>query len=271
MNKIKTSLVGKRFGKLTVIEYSGIDKHHHSQWLCRCECGNEIIATRDHLITGNTTSCGCKKHIPKYKDITGKRFGRLTVIRFDHINNRNQSCWLCQCDCGNQVIVQASSMNSGNTSSCGCYKNELAHDNNATHGLSKTRLYKVWQGMKTRCENENFDSYYRYGERGISVCDEWKQFENFKDWADISGYEDGLSLDRIDNNGNYCANNCRWTTQQIQCNNRSSNHIVKYHDIEHTVADWARLLNVPYTTLQARLRRGDMRDFMKYFNEENCL
>lgn len=266
MKKMGPSITGKRFGKLTVVEFEGMDKNHHSRWLCRCDCGNQIITTRDRLVSGNTSSCGCLKFVSRYEDITGKRFGRLTVLRFDHIDEHHQTRWLCQCDCGNQVIVNAGRLNSGNTSSCGCYKIDRTRETKTTHGMSKTPIYRTWQAMHTRCENENYESYYRYGERGIRVCEEWEKFENFRDWANSSGYSTGLTLDRIDNDGDYCPENCRWADFQTQCNNRSSNHTIEYGGITHTVAEWARLFGIPYSTLQKHIRIGDMCDFVKYFD-----
>lgn len=266
MKKIGPSLIGERFGKLTVVEFKYIDKHHHSCWLCQCDCGNQVVVSRDRLVSGNTSSCGCIKLIPRYNDIIGERYGRLTVIGFDHIDERHQAYWVCQCDCGSKVVVKAASLKSGNTSSCGCYKRDRTRETMATHGLSTTRLYKAWQAMQNRCENSNYGSYHRYGQRGIRVCGEWKNFENFRDWAVASGYSEGLSLDRINNDGNYCPENCRWTDWGTQCNNRSSNHIIEYGGQSHTVAEWARLFNMPYSTLQRHIQTNDMRDFIKYFN-----
>ena len=271
MKKMGPSLVNERFGNLTVLEFEGMDKHHHSLWLCQCDCGNQIVVSRSHLTSGNTSSCGCRKRMTRYEDISGERFGRLTVIRFDHINVRHQSCWLCQCDCGNQIVVQASSLHSGNTASCGCYKKDRARETKTTHGLTGTRIYRVWQNMQNRCTNEKCEAYHRYGGRDISVCDEWNEFENFRDWANDSGYSVELSLDRIDNDKGYSPENCRWADQRTQSNNRSSNNVVEFHGIRHTVAEWARLFRVPYTTLQSRLRKGNMCDFIKYFDEQNTV
>ena len=121
--------------------------------------------------------------------------------------------------------------------------------------------------MHQRCNDANHTSYHRYGGRGIKVCDEWGKFESFRDWALNSGYELGLTLDREHNDSGYYPDNCRWVTQQTQTNNRSTNHFITYNGDTHTIAEWARLFQVNYSTLQGRIKRGNMQDFEKYFRE----
>ena len=121
--------------------------------------------------------------------------------------------------------------------------------------------------MRQRCDNVDHKFYQRYGGRGIKVCDEWTDFEHFRDWAIDNGYETGLTLDRECNDDGYYPENCRWVTQQIQTNNRSTNHFITYNGDTHTVAEWARLFKVNYSTLQGRIKRHDMRDFEEYFGE----
>lgn len=267
MGKIDMSFVGKRFGDLTVIDFDHVNEHRGSCWLCKCDCGNNIVVSRNHLITGNTLSCGCRKHGPERENIIGKRFGRLTVIDFVRVDEHRNSYWLCECDCGTRTIVTRGGLTSGNTTSCGCFNRERVSESTTTHGLSMSPLYKVWRGIRSRCENENNTAYHRYGGRGISTCDEWKTFENFKDWAVASGYESGLTIDRIDNDRDYSPDNCRWTDWATQGNNRSTNRIVEYHGHNHTVMEWTKILGVNYSTLWARINRNDMRDFEEYFGE----
>lgn len=267
MGQIKPLVTGERFGDLTVISFDHVDKHRASCWLCECDCGKRVVVPRHSLISGGTRSCGCRKHGPEREDITGRRFGRLTVISFDHDDPHRNSYWLCECDCGNKTVVTRGGLTSGNTTSCGCYNRERVSESTRTHGLSRTPLYKVWRDMRTRCENENNIAYHRYGGRGIEVCDEWKKFDNFKDWALDAGYNKGLTIDRVDNNSGYTPTNCRWVDWDTQGNNRSTNHIVEYNGHRHNIMEWAKILGVNYSTLWGRIKRNDMRDFEKYFKE----
>lgn len=153
----------------------------------------------------------------KLKDITGERFTRLTVIKLSHIKNR-KSYWLCECDCGNEHIVRSDSLKCGNVKSCGCLNMEAK---SIKHGEWGTKLYFVWAGMKQRCTNPKQKHYDRYGGRGISVCEEWQTYEPFHKWAINAGYKEGLTIDRINNDGNYEPSNCRWVTIAEQQKNKT--------------------------------------------------
>lgn len=190
-----------------------------------------------------------------YENLTGRRFGRLTVIDLQRIDGRIY--WKCKCDCGNTKLIPRGSLVSGRTRSCGCYNRERAVETNTTHGMTETRLYQTWQNMKNRCRNKNVESYKYYGERGISLCDEWNEsFESFAKWSMENGYADGLSIDRIDPNVGYEPSNCRWVDIVTQANNKRTNHLLTYNGETKTVAEWAREIGLSYKVLYRRVCLG---------------
>ena len=192
------------------------------------------------------------------ENLIGKKFNRLQVLKFDHKDKYYNSYWLCKCDCGNYRIVSASGLRYGHTKSCGCYQKEQSTKlckSRATHNCSKSRLYHIWTGIKQRCLNPNNPDYKKwYGGHGVKVCEGWKEsFENFQKWALSHGYNDNLSIDRIDSKGNYEPKNCRWETSRNQANNTSRNHKITYKNKTQTVAEWARQLKISSRTLLGRL------------------
>lgn len=199
-----------------------------------------------------------------FKNLIGSRFGRLTVVDLadDYVDprGRHRKRYKCVCDCGNEKIIIGESLSRGLTLSCGCLQKERASDSRTTHGLTNSRLYHVWCGMKRRCNNPKEKHYSLYGGRGIKVCEEWMSFENFYQWSMTHGYQDDVdrgvcTLDRIDVNGDYEPDNCRWATQQEQMNNVRYNRRITYNGETHTIAEWAREYDMPYQKLRQRISR----------------
>ena len=197
----------------------------------------------------------------------GQRFGRLTVIKqSENIqlkNGRVYTAWLCKCDCGNLKVVRTAHLRSGNTLSCGCYGREIHKQSIkkairacTKHNDRKNPLYGVWAAMKRRCNNPNTAYYELYGGRGISVCKEWNDYVRFKIWAIKAGYKKGLTIDRINCNGNYEPGNCRWITIQEQQRNRRNNRSYLYKGTYYTVREIAKLTGLKVRTIQGRIERN---------------
>ena len=254
----RNNLVGNMYGKLIVLMYHGSDKRQ-SLWECQCECGKVIITRGGNLTSGNTQSCGCSRAISlKGKgivDLTGKKYGGLTVLGMSEQRKReNIVYWDCLCSCGNIKSIPSDSLKNGKTKSCGCvYQRENPF--RKRHGMFNTRPYRIWVAMKQRCENNKAAHYKDYGGRGIVVCDAWHKFENF--WEDMKDtYQDELTLDRKNNNGNYEKGNCRWATNEQQHNNTRSNILIEYNGEVKTHMQWARERSIGWKTLEGRLKSG---------------
>lgn len=200
----------------------------------------------------------------KFVDLTGKRFNRLLVLRRteNYVDKRGviTAQWVCLCDCGKEKVLRTGDLTTGHYQSCGCLNRERLLQSHTKHGLGKTRIYHIYLGMMDRCYDEkNCSSYKYYGGRGITVCDEWHGGEGakrFKEWAIKNGYKDGLTLDRIDCNGNYTPDNCRWVTYKTQNNNKRDNHYITIGEETKTAKQWADQVGMNYTTLLARLSHG---------------
>lgn len=189
----------------------------------------------------------------KLIDLTGQKFNYLTVEKRLENAIGGISVWLCKCDCGNYTKVRGSNLKNGAVKSCGCLKH-IPYTK--THGMTNTRLYHLWHAMKNRCNNPKVQSYKRYGGRGISVCEQWeKSFISFYEWAINNGYSEDLSIDRIDNNGNYCPENCRWIPLKEQCNNRKTNIVFEYNGEKHNLMQWCKLLDLDYKFIHSRIYR----------------
>lgn len=186
-------------------------------------------------------------------DLVGQRFSMLLVVdRAETDGVDRHSRWICQCDCGNTTAVRSNYLLSGHTTSCGCYKATKKRK----HGQSKTRLYTIYYKILSRCYDVNNDQYKDYGGRGICVCEDWRNdFQSFFDWATANGYSDDLTIDRVNVNGDYTPNNCRWATRKTQANNTRRNALYTYNGKTKTIAEWSAETGVNYNTLRARLRR----------------
>ena len=189
-------------------------------------------------------------------DLTGKRFGRLLALeKCGHIGK--YIAWKCKCDCGNETIVAVNNLQNGSTNSCGCLARELSSVRRKTHGLTNTTLHKTWKNIKTRCYNPNCQKYKNYGGKGICMCNEWlDDFNSFYEWSINNGWKDGLTIDRIDSNGNYEPSNCRWATMREQAQNTSRNHFITHNVERKCIAEWCRELNIRTSTFCQRMKNG---------------
>ena len=194
------------------------------------------------------------------EDLTGKRYGMLTVLKYD-----GHGKWTVKCDCGNTKHMFTRDFKYGQNKGCGCQQGKSA----ITHGKSKERVYSIWESMKARCQNPHNKYYMNYGGRGIKVCNEWQKFEGFYEWAKVSGYKDTLTIDRIDSDGNYEPSNCRWSTRKEQANNTRRNKYIEYDGQCKTISEWAETLGISYDTLRWRLRNWNIdKALTESLNEE---
>ena len=190
------------------------------------------------------------------KRLENQTFGRLTVLDEVGRTKSGGATWRCICTCGREVVVTSDALRSGKTRSCGCIKQEQRLSQK-THGETHSPIHNLWSGMRNRCNNPNNRKYERYGARGIRVCDEWdSSYEAFRDWCLANGYRRGLTIERLDVDGDYSPENCIFATQKVQQNNRSNNHRITYNGATRTMSEWADLLGMSYKMLEHRLNRG---------------
>jgi hypothetical protein len=258
----RIDLVGQKFGKLLVTAAAPSiksGKTWRACWTCHCDCGNTCVTRGERLKNGQITTCGCSREIFK-KDIRGQKFGRLLVLELAGKSKNRTYNWRCRCDCGEEIIVRGDQLRDGHTQSCGCF-NQEQREEPKKHGHSingrKSKTYGALVGAKSRCYNSNNSYYPSYGGRGIKVCQRWLDeehgFENFLvDMGECPSEE--LSLDRINNDGNYEPENCRWATIEEQSNNKRTSHFVTYNGETKTLTQWCRILGIKRHTLDSRLR-----------------
>lgn len=189
----------------------------------------------------------------RLRDLTGQRFGELVVLHRATNYGGSATAWLCRCDCGNEKVFLAANLTTGRSTSCGCSRLRKTSQKLSTHRETKSRLYHIWGNMLTRCYNKNSAHYIHYGARGIVVCEEWKKYENFRDWALSNGYDEHLTIERKNVNGGYDPDNCVWATRKQQANNKRTSRIVEFEGEQHTVAEWADKLGMDKRALWDRL------------------
>lgn len=189
------------------------------------------------------------------KDRSGVRYGRLLALRPAGRAGTNLA-WLCLCDCGKESVVSGGNLTRGKTKSCGCLNKERVRAANTTHGFSKERLFGIWKGILQRCTEPNFHHYRYYGGRGIVVCEDWMSFQCFRDWSLSSGYSDDLAIDRIDNDGDYTPQNCRWVTTKEQARNTTRNTFITFQGKTLCLAEWAERLGISASAISKRIGRG---------------
>lgn len=205
-------LTGQTFGKWLVLAVDSSIPGPQRHWLCRCACGTERAVAGQSLRTGRSTGCGCAD------DLLGKTFGKWTVIGRRAGADR-RTLWLCLCECGAQSEMQGSRLTRGGSKSCGCGASAAISRARTTHGKRNTGLYRTWSSMRSRCLNPKHPSYRNYGARGVHICDAWSTFEGFMRDMEPT-WTEGLTLERINNDGHYEPGNCKWIALEEQPKNR---------------------------------------------------
>ena len=198
-----------------------------------------------------------RKRRGRLESAVGQRFGKLVVTDEAGFADKPYGrvrMVLCECDCGGKLTVALVSLDSGKTVSCGCVRKSRLGDATRTHGKSRSATYLIWRSMKSRCLVPTNEHFSYYGGRGIAVCDRWMVFENFL--ADMGERPSGMTLDRINNNGNYEPGNCRWATRLTQSQNTRRNNVLTIKGETKCISEWARVSGVHIQTLLSRIRRG---------------
>lgn len=248
-------ITNQKFGKLTVIERENNNRHGQAMWLCKCECGNTKVVNGRDLRNGHTKSCGCEAHSKStnFKDIKGMTFNRLTALYLQPYKKSGRSVWHCLCICGNEVDVTGKELRTNKVKSCGCLR--IDHPNGITHGMTDTPIYRKWSMMKTRCNNPKRDHYQWYGGKGIKVCNEWLNFENFYSWAMTNGYRDDLTIERIDINKGYEPSNCKWIPLKQQAFNKTNTRRLTFNGKTQSLTEWSIELGWKPWVLSTRLNK----------------
>lgn len=247
---------GQQYERLTVIEHVGPKK-----WHCRCACGNEIVTCSSSLLKGHTRSCGCLRREIQGQckvDLRGQRFERLVAVQEVDRSASLTRRWECLCDCGQTKVVNQSDLRNGNTRSCGCLQQEhrstVSRFSKTTHQLSSHPLFSTWRNMIQRCDNVNDESFKNYGGRGITVCERWYQIENFI--ADMGERPfQGAQIERKNNNGNYCPENCTWANRNTQARNKRNTRKAIFGNQERVLVELAEERGLPMRVVRQRIDR----------------
>lgn len=265
MRGVQNDLTGQTFGKLTVV-CLGTKRGTRYFWKCRCECGRTVDVRNDNLGQDGRVDCGEHQVEAPNVDLTGKTFGRLTVIKLHDKDRLGNYRWWCRCSCGRELPVRGSSLKIGRARSCGCLQRDRAAEQakkmgaaNLRHGATGTPEWIAWHNIRQRCGNPNAKEYDNYGGRGIKVCDRWQGetgFENFL--VDMGSRPSSRhSIDRFpDQNGDYCPENCRWATAKEQQRNRTNNVLLTYNGKEQCLAAWAEEFRLTRRQLWTRIKAG---------------
>ena len=247
---ILESITGVRFGRFIVLGPSCLAKSGDRLAACLCDCGIRFESSPYHIKRGRVKSCGCLYDSRRLK-LVGRQFGRLAVVKAVGRNGHGQALFACNCNCGNSVTVLGTCLRRGDTRSCGCFKKEKS----TTHGKSLTREYTIWKAMNQRCYNPKNDRYAHYGQRGIMVCRDWRNsFEAF--FADMGPCPPHYSIDRLDNDGNYEKENCRWSSASEQVLNQRRNRLVTFGGEVLPLTAMARKYGFSKHVLLSRLNAG---------------
>jgi hypothetical protein len=196
------------------------------------------------------------------KDVTGMRFGSLVCIEYVGRTANYDSLYSCRCDCGQMSKARRNDLVSNKTRSCGCGQGKFTHGLSRRKGI-KRKLYSVWIAMRSRCNNNTDENYKNYGGRGISVCKEWSDYFAFHEWATVNGYHEGLSLERKDNNSNYCPSNCTWIPRNQQPLNTRRLKYLTLNGETHSRREWSNITGIKKETIRGRIRKGwDVKDIL---------
>jgi hypothetical protein len=245
-------LTGRRFGKLVVQGRSDAITSQKVFWVCLCDCGETTLKRGNDLTMGKVSTCGCSGR-GKLIDLSGMRFGKLLVVSRSGRDINEKVLWECVCDCGARSIQRGNDLTMEKSSSCGCAQFGVGENANAyKHGMSSSKIRAVWSAMKGRCKKPSNPDYPDYGGRGVRVCDTWEDFENFL--ADMGLPEPRATLERIDNDGNYCKDNCRWATRLEQSENRRNSKSLTIGGVTKTISAWSRASGISYRTIRTRLK-----------------
>ena len=253
---VPIDIIGKDFGNWHV-DSLAYKKGYEKYYNCSCSCGTKKIVCGNNLRSGKSLSCGCyranKTSERSFVDRTAIRYNKLVALR--HEKRNGVIYWLCRCDCGNETWVRGGNLQSGAVKSCGC----AGKHSNKVHGMSHTRLHRIWSKMIERCTNQHSDAYKYYGGEGKTVCTEWQGtdgFMRFYDWAMQNGYQEDLTIERININVGYEPSNCKWIPRNEQAWNTRNTKYVEFHNEKKALRKLVSEYNIPYYLVVNRLRIG---------------